>query len=316
MSEVTTHAPAPATTPDAVATTATAVAPSSLLGAAPAATTPTSNSQIRFFGDAVAKDGQFVEGWTENLQQIGLSRLANKAALAKDETTLLRSLDDALGLVGKKAGIAYPKAGADDTAIAAYRADAGVPDSPEAYNLKPEQLPAGLEWSDDTAAAYAKTLHQHHIPQAAASELVALHLQQQAEASQQAHSTYQLALTQQVQAAAATFQKEWGQDYDSRLEANRAYVGSVFSPEELQQPALQAALSHPALVRVIDSARRALREAPLPGVGHEATSHTHSARQQAIEIMTANPGWKSNPDLHKRVTDLYALDASQSRRRR
>lgn len=290
--------------------------PTSLLGAAAQPSENPSGNPLRFFGESVAKDGQFVEGWTENLQSLGLTRLANKAALAKDETTLFKSLDDALGLVGKKAGIAYPKPGADDSAIAAYRADAGVPDSPEAYNLKPDQLPPGIEWSEQSASAFSQALHQHHVPEAAARELVGIHLQQQAELAQQAQGTYQQALSNQVQQAEAVFQKEWGNQYEERLESNRTYVSSLFSPEDLQQPALQAALSHPAMVRVIDSARRSLRESPLPGVGSESSSTTHSPRQQAVEIMTANPGWRTNPDLQKRVSDLYALDAAQGKRRR
>jgi hypothetical protein len=315
MSEVAIATPAA----PAAATPTPAAAPASLLagGTPPAAATPaaTSTTPVRFFGDNVAKDGQFKEGWTENLQKMGFERLANKAALAKDEATFFKTMDETLGLVGKKAGIAYPKAGADEAAITAFRADAGVPESWEGYNLKPAELPPGIDWSDDTAVAYAKALHAHHVPAAAAQELVNLHIQQLTAQTQAAQQNYQAAISNQVQETEQTFQKEWGSEYESRLEANRAFVQSQFTAEELQQPVLVSALSHPSIVRIIDQARQALREpSTIPGLGMEAGSGTHSPRQQALEIIKANPQWERDPALHKRVTDLYALDHAQQKR--
>jgi len=310
-------APAAAATP-AAATPAPAAAPQGLLtGAAAAPATPTApaGAPIRFFGDAVATDGNFKEGWTASLQQMGFERLANKAALAKDEATFFKSMDETLGLVGKKAGIAYPKPGADDATISAFRADAGVPDSPEGYNLKPTELPAGIDWSDETAATYAQAMHSHHIPAAAAQALMTLHLQDQQKQQQAAQENYQTAITNQVQQTEQAFQKEWGAEYDTRLEANRAFVQSQFTQEELQQPVLVSALSHPSIVRIIDQARQALREpSRIPGMGNEAGATTHNARQQAQEIMKTNPNWEKDPVLHQKVTSLYALDATQTKR--
>ena len=308
-------APAPAAAPSPAAT------PQGLLaGGTPApATTPASaaNSPIRFFGDAVATDGAFKEGWTENLQKMGFERLANKAALAKDEATFFKTMDETLGLVGKKAGIAYPKPGADDASISAFRTDAGVPDSPEGYNLKPAELPPGIDWSDETASSYAKAMHSHHIPAAAAQELMNLHLQNQQEQQLTAQKNYQTAISNQVQQSEQTFQKEWGSEYGSRLEANRAFVQSQFTQEELQQPVLVSALSHPSVVRIIDQARQALREpSGIPGLGLEAAATTHSPGQQGLEIMKANPGWDKDPALHAKVTGLYALQAAQNKRKK
>lgn len=282
---------------------------------APAGNTPPPPPST-FFGDHVQKDGAFVEGWTENLRAAGFERLANKAAFAKDEATLLRTLDETIGYVGRKTpqGVLYPVAGASDEDVSAFRKAAGVPDSADAYQLKPEKLPDGLEWNDDQVKPYAEIFHKHHVPQAAAAELIAKHLESQAAAAAAGNDAYGQKVSQFVQASEQTFQKEWGEQYDTRLEANRAYVSSRFEPAELADPVLQAALSHPKIVRVIDEARRALREAPLPGVGAEVTAGSHSPRQQAVEIMRANPNWRSNPELSKRVGDLYALDAAQAKR--
>jgi hypothetical protein len=265
----------------------------------------------------VAKEGKFVEGWTEQLRQAGFERLATKAALAKDEATLFRTMDDALGLVGKKAAPGYPKEGATPDDVAAYRREAGVPDTPQAYALKPDKLPEGLEWSDQDAQAYAEVFHKHHIPQAAAQELVNRHLEAIGNMANEGKDRIMQRIGKFAEASEQTFQKEWGTEYDSRLEANRAFVQTRFSPDELADPVIQAALSHPAVVRMVDTARRELRGASgLPGVGHELSNGSHSPRQQAFEIMRANPGWEKNPDLAKRVNDLYALDAAQTSRRK
>jgi hypothetical protein len=51
-------------------------------------------------------------------------------------------------------------------------------------------------------------------------------------------------------------------------------------------------------------------------VGHDVGSGSMSPRQQAMAIMQANSNWQKNPDLAKRVNDLYALDAAQAKRGR
>ena len=257
-----------------------------------------------------------MEGWTEQLRQAGFERLATKAALAGDESALFRSMDDMLGLVGKKAGPGYPKEGASADDVAAYRREAGVPEKPQGYILKPDKLPDGLQWSDEDAAAYAEIFHRNHVPAAAAQELVDRHLQSIANMATDGKERIMEKIGKFAEVSETTFQKEWGDQYDSRLEANRAFVTTRFAPEELADPILQAALSHPAIVRMVDTARRELRGAGgLPGTGHELAAGSHSPRQQAFEIMKANPTWEKQPDLVKRVNELYALDSAQAKRR-
>jgi len=317
--------PAPATPAAAPAagtptpTPAPVAAPAPFLGGgtpAPAAgTPPPAGTPTRFFGDHIQKDGTFAEGWTESLRTAGFERLATKAALAKDETTLFKVLDDTLGYVGKKTGISYPKPGATDEDISLYRKDAGVPDSPDAYELKPATLPPGVEWSDETAKGYAEIMHRHHVPQAAAQELLQRHMESVAAQAGAATDQFNSRVVSFIQASEQTYKSEWGKDYETRLEANRAYVQTRFEPEELADPILQAALSHPKIVRLIDDSRRNLREAPLPGVGAEAASGSMSPRQQGEAIMRANPQWQRDPALAARVQELYALEANQQKRR-
>lgn len=282
---------------------------------ATAAASAQATTPAHFFGDHVQEAGAFKEGWTESLRAAGYERLATKAAFSKDEASLLRTLDETIGFVGKRpVGLAYPKAGASDEDISAYRHDAGVPDSAEAYKLKPENLPAGVDWDDAGVKPYADIFHAHHIPQAAAAALIAQHMETVIGQVGAGQVAMQAKIGDFAKASEATYQKEWGESYDSRLESNRAFVASRFDATEMADPVLQAALSHPKFVRLVDEARRALRDTPLPGVGHEVTGGSHSPRQQAFEIMKSNPGWKQDTALATRVHDLYALDAQQQKR--
>lgn len=234
----------------------------------------------------------------------------------KTEGDFLQGIDNALGLIGKKtAGVSYPKAGATPEEIAAFRAEAGVPGRAEEYNIKPEQLPEGIGWSDEAGKKLAEVLHANHIPEGAAKALVQVHLENIMEHAQQAEQAAGAKLQALLGKTTAEFQKEWGVSYDERLGANRDFITARLSPEDLADPALNYALSHPAIVRMVDEARRSTRETPLPGTGASVASGSMSPRQQAVDIMKGNPQWRNDPELARRVNDLYAQQAASDKRR-
>lgn len=266
------------------------------------------------FGEHVHKDGKFVEGWTSALAE-KFPRLANTAMRYGSEGDFLQGIDNALGLIGKKtAGVSYPKAGASPEEVAAFRADAGVPGRAEEYNLKPEQLPAGVAWDEASGKQFAELMHANHIPAAAAKALVEAHLQTLASQTAAGAQAQAAKVGELVQKTTVEFQKEWGVDYENRFNANNDFVGARLTAEDLADPALQTALSHPAIVRIVDEARRASREAPLPGVGNGAQLGSMSPRQQAMEIIKANKNWRNDPETSKRVNDLYAQHAQGEKR--
>lgn len=300
-----------AATPGAIsgATTTTSFLAGDPSAASGAAASAGAQASSRFFGAHVQKDGVFHEGWSEGLKSAGYERLANKAMLAKDEATFFKSLDDSLAFLGRKNAGGYPKANASEEEIASFRQSAGVPDHADGYQLKPEKLPEGVEWSDDNARLYSEVMHKHHVPAAAAKELLELHVQEVAKQASSASQTMHEKVGKLVEVSEKTFRKEWGQNYDARLEQLRTFVRS--RNIDTEDPVMQMALSHPEIVRVFDEARRALREAPLPGVAMEHGTGSMSARQQAREIIAANPNWERQPEIATRVRALYALDAKQ-----
>lgn len=284
--------------------------------AAPAAgaAAPAPNS-TGFFGEHVHKDGAFVEGWTASLAEKHPG-LANQLMRYKNEADAFTGLENLVKTVGKKtAGVAYPKAGATPEEIAAFRTDAGVPGRAEDYQLKPEKLPDGMVWDDVAGKTVAEISHKHHVPAAAAKEFAeAYHGALTAKAAEQA-AAVAAKQTALIQKTTAEFQKEWGVGYQDRYNALSDFVNARLTPEDMADPALQVALSHPGIVRIIDEARRASREAPLPGATGPLATGSMSPRQSAMEIMKTTPNWRQDPQLAARVNDLYKQEAQAEKRR-
>lgn len=304
-------APAPAAAPPAAAAPA-----GSFLGGESAPPPPGSGTPApeHFFDAAFHDGGTFKEGWSEGLKAKGFERLANKATLAKDEGTFLRSLDEALGMVGKKTQLAYPGPGTDDIAVAEFRKSAGIPDAPDGYQLKPDAIPAGVLFDEAAAGEFAQVMHRHHIPAAAAKELAALHVKQAAAQNDLATGTFETKINELAEQSAALFGKEWGEEADSRRQANSDFV--KMRGLDTTDPLIRAALSHPEIVRFVDESRRALRETPIPGVANEVFTGSGSPRQQAFEIMKADPRWKNDAAKVTKVQQLHALEAQQSKRKK
>lgn len=301
-----------AETPAAVETPA---ATTTFLGTPAASAPAAAATPSHLFGDHVQQDGAFKEGWTNSLAE-KFPRVANTAMRYKTEGDFLQGLDHALGLVGKKtAGVSYPNEVSTPEELAAFRTAAGVPGRVEEYNLKPEKLPDGVAWDDATGKQFAAIMHANHIPAGAAKALVEAHLQTLATQGQGEATAKAAKLSEMVQKTTAEFQKEWGIGYQDRFNALQDFVGARLSPEDMADPALQVALSHPAMVRIVDEARRASREAPLPGAANTGGMGSMSPRQQGLEIMKANPRWRQDPEMSKRVNDLYAQEAAGIKRR-
>lgn len=281
-------------------------------GRQPAAPATPSAKPTGFFRDEFAKDGKFIEGWSKNLSDAGFQRLASKALTAKDEAGLFRMLDDVIGFASKKT-VARPTAGASDQELSDFRRLVGAPEAANAYEFKPGKVPDGMEWDDASAAAFQELAYKHHVPAEFMKEASAFYvgvMEKQQAAAQERMTTK---IGELAAASEGRFKKEWGEDYDSRLEANKAFVTA--RKLDVSNPIVAAALSHPDIVALIDEARRASREAPLPGIKQEVFTGSASPRQQAQEIMKQDRNWKNDPEKSRRVRDLYAQESAMKSRR-
>jgi hypothetical protein len=281
--------------------------------AASPATAASNNDRRFFFDSSLHSEGKFNAGWTDSLRQAGFERLARKGSLAPDEATFLRSLDDTLGHVGKK-GTAFPTAASTPEEIAEYRRHAGVPHDALGYALKPERLPDGVEWDDAGAREFAAVLHQHHAPATLAKALGEMWANQQGQFRETARDGFSKQVNDLAAESARVFGREWGAEADTRRQANVDFVKA--RGLDLDNPVLQLALSHPEIVRFVDEARRAMREAPLPGAEGAAFTGSGTPREQAQAIMKADRHWQNDPAKVRRVNELYAMPGPGEGRKR
>ena len=165
----------------------------------------------------VGTDGSFVSGWTERLPE-DLAEAKPTLSKYKNFPEMAKALHHANQLLGRR-GVTVPTAQSTPEEVAAYRKMIGAPESLEGYAMRPEHLPEGMSWQDDLAKPFAQWAHKHHLPQAAMSELVDLHLaQRQGEFSQIAQMA-----EQRREEGLRTLRETWGGHFQKNIDlAGRA----------------------------------------------------------------------------------------------
>ena len=139
--------------------------------AAPAETRPPDNENApAVLTDGwINRDGSFIPDWTQRLPEDvrgdaeGLKKFGNV-------NDLVRSYVNAERLIGKK-GVFIPDEKSTPEQIAEFRKQLDVPEKPEEYAVKPENVPDGMQWNDDLAKPFLEIAHKHNVPKRAMKEL-------------------------------------------------------------------------------------------------------------------------------------------------
>lgn len=196
----------------------------------------------------------------------------NVEALAKSYEVAQRAL-------GRKAqAVVPPNEKSTPEEVAEYRKAIGVPDSPEGYNLKPEQIPEGVTWDDATAKKAAELAHKHNVPASAMQEFLRFDMERAAMMNQAAATM----IDAQLEAGRAELQKVYGDKFGEKIELARRAALTVGV-----DPASQGFVD-PQVVKAIVSLAEKLSDDKL--VSGDQTGVT-STRARARDIMTnqANP---------------------------
>lgn len=209
-------------------------------------------------------------------------------------------------LVGRK-GVVIPTDKDPPDVHARYRAALGVPDSPEAYGLKPpEGIPDGL-WSDATATAFAGMAHKHGLTPAQAQGLAAEFLSFQAQ---------QMPDVEAMRASAESeLRREWGAAFAAKADhAKRAVrqFGGDALVEYLETTGLG---NDPRMVRAFAAIGAAMAEDVPAGMGQgrAGVMSPDSARAEANRLMAdpSGPYWNDRHPEHRavaqRVKDLWLM---------
>ena len=196
-----------------------------------------------------------------------------------DVESLAKGFNGLEQLLGKKAhAIVPPSEKSTPEEVAAYRKAIGVPDSPEGYNLKPEQIPEGVTWDEATAKKAAELAHKHNVPAAAMQEFMKFDMERAALMNQAAANM----IEEQLQQGRAELERVWGDKMPEKIElARRAAVTAGVDPSS-------QGFVDPQVVKAIVSLAEKLSDDKL--VGGDQTGVT-STRARARDIMTnqANP---------------------------
>jgi len=207
-------------------------------------------------------------------------------ALVKGYAHLSKRMGSAINLPGKDA---KPE---ELTALKTKLYEAGVftapPADPKDYGLvKPDNLPEGLQWSDELSAKFATALHKHGVPKAALDDLMPLYLEAIGGSVQ--------GLTVDREQAMVALKAEHGEKYEERKEMVTRMMPAIFqTPEELQWAEEMGLGDHPKFLSLM------LRLAPLamqdssfldslPSKGGEITGEEAQAELQKIMTDPTHP---------------------------
>jgi hypothetical protein len=210
-----------------------------------------------------------------------------------DVESMAKSYQGLEQLLGKKANaIVPPTEKSSPEEVAAYRKAIGVPESPEDYKLKPEQLPEGVTWDESVAKRAAELAHKHNVPAAAMQEFMKFDMERAALMNQAAAGM----IEQQLEAGRTELQRVWGDKMPEKIElARRAAVTAGVDPTS-------QGFVDPQVVKAIVNLAEKLSDDKLVAGDQTGISST---RARARDIMTnqANPLYTRYQEGDSEVVD-------------
>jgi len=318
MSEETAQAPAteaaaPAAAPTTEAAPATEAAPTSTQS------TPdifSGQTQAAPSGDLMSQlytaEGNLADNYTSLLEENGLGELTNTVAKYKSPEGLLKGAANLISFAGKKVeGVIVPNEGSTEQEIAEYRQAIGVPESPTAYDLQPENLPEGMGWDEGLAGEWQNAFHEAGISQEQAQKLSQAYSDITNNQLQQANQTLQSQSEGEMEQQRAEMQKQWGDKYDVNLQ-NAVNMASTMG-FDLENAHDMAAMRNPKVLNMILEKHTALQEGNMPRGGQPNTGN-ESFREQANALYGKYPNMMTAPhDVRAKYQELRKLASMQPR---
>jgi len=296
----TTDTAAPAAAPASESTATPAAAPPTeaapAMDAAPQSTPDIFSGQTQkappsrdLMSQLYTSEGTLSENYSSLLEENGLGELTNTVAKYKSPEGLLKGAANLISFAGKKIeGVVVPNEGSSEQEIADYRQAIGVPESSTAYDLKPENLPPGMDWDDNLAGTWQNAFHEAGISQTQAQALSQAYSDitntqlEQANEKLAANSAAEMAEQQ------AQMQKEWGGNYAHNLQS-AVDMAEVVGFDMENQSDMQA-LRHPKVLNLLLAKSQSMQEGTLPRGGDPASSMGDNSRAIADKIYIKHNG--------------------------
>lgn len=145
-----------------------------------------------------------------------------------DVESLAKSHNGLAELLGKKAqAVVPPNEKSTPEEIAAYRKAIGVPESPEGYKLKPDNLPEGVNFDEATAKRAAELAFKHNVPASAMQEFMKFDMERAAMMQQAAAGMIEA----QLESGREELQRVYGDKFGEKIElARRAALTAGVDP--------------------------------------------------------------------------------------
>jgi hypothetical protein len=232
---------------------------------APASTSPWVNDK-----------GEFSEGWLDRLPK-ELAEHKQILGQFKDIDGALKTLVSQQKMLGKKAdAILIPDEKATPEEKAAFLKKLGVPESPEAYQLRPKDLPAGYEWDDNVAKEFNTLAHQNGITPKQMDALMSRYAAFEAQKAEAAASQQKA----EMEAGRKALAEAWGDKYDVELSVARraAQVAGVDVNSK--------GFSDPSVVLAFNRLARMMSDDKI--VNSDTAGTMMAGKARAMDIMT-NP---------------------------
>jgi hypothetical protein len=237
----------------------------------------------------------------------------------KDVPSIIKGMAHAQNKLGSAINLPGKDAKPEElTALKAKLIESGILPKPitdpkEYAIAKPENLPAGMQWSDELTGKLAATMQKYQVPKEMVPELMALHMEALGGASK--------ALTFDLEKGITELRSKYGDKFDERVEMVDRIGKSIFSPESMQffeqtginkDPRFLSALLHIAPAFIQDSSF--LESTGSTNAGAAAAS----AKQELQQIMTNDQHpkykgyWSGDKTVLEYIGKLYAEAHSET----
>jgi len=294
---------APQAAPDATPETAAPSTPDVF------ATPEAAPEQTNIINSLYTSEGGLAENYTALLDEHGLGNLANTVGKYKSADGLLKGAANLINFAGKKVeGTIVPNEGSTEAEIAEYRQAIGVPESPTAYDIQPENMPEGLEWNDEVGGFWQGKFHELGIPQAQAQEIAQAYSDFTGQQLEQARTVLDAQSTAETQAAQAAVQKEWGADYEKNMQS--AVSMAEVKGFDLDNPADIAAMRNPKVLNMFLAEHKSNQEGVMPRGAEQAPSKSY--QELAMDLKSKHPNMEmAPPGVYAKYIEFMKLSAKQ-----
>jgi len=298
---------APQASPEAAPQTSTEATPVAstpdVFGSAPA---ESASSEQGIINQLYTPEGGLAEGYSDVLRENGMDNLANTVAKYKSADGLLKGAANLISFAGRKVeGVSVPNEGSTEHEVAEYRKAIGVPESPTSYEIQPENMPEGLEWSDEVGGFWQGKFHELGIGQDQAAQIAQAYSDFTGIQLEQAKETLSSNENQHLEGMRDAVKKEWGDNYDRNMEA--AVSMATVMNFDFDNADDMAAIRNPKVLNMLLNQHSSLQEGALPK-GGEATSNAKGSRDMANELLMKYPNMSAAPtEVQSRYVTLRKL---------